>query len=293
MMDTFVSCLSVDPMDELTWLAMADWLEEHGSPESAELTRLTRRLASCQSWAEGGPLRARAWELIEGGYRTAPVIRRGPMSQRLALVLPGWFVMGSDEDPDHDERPGHVIRITKPFWLGVLPMSAEQAGVEEPLVGRFAGAPAVMGWSKALKVAAGGGYRLPTEAEWEYACRGGPLATREEFLFERPKAKPSKSDMVSSPSMVTLAGIDIEGYPANPLGLKHMHGLVSDWCVDWYAHDQDETDCVDPKGPEVGEMKVFRGGSWWAEAATCRAGYRDRMGDSSNPVYPVTLRVAL
>ncbi|MHC4113013.1 MAG: formylglycine-generating enzyme family protein [Planctomycetota bacterium] len=114
------------------------------------------------------------------------------------------------------------------------------------------------------------GYRLPTEAEWEYACRAGTKTT---FFFGN---NPSK-----------LAGYawfdeNAGGKPQpvgqkrpNPWGLYDMHGNVWEWCNDFYKVDYyQESPEENPKGPKTGETKVVRGGAWKFSNESCRSGYR-------------------
>ena len=103
----------------------------------------------------------------------------------------------------------------------------------------------------------GTGYRLPTEAEWEYACRAG---ARARYHFgDAPTVLPRYAwFQENSRDSVQPVGC----WPANAFGLHDMHGNVWEWCWDWYG-PYDPSACVDPTGPASGNARVLRGGSWY------------------------------
>jgi formylglycine-generating enzyme required for sulfatase activity len=126
---------------------------------------------------------------------------------------------------------------------------------------------------------AGHTFRLPTEAEWEYACRAGtttPFAigatlssTQANFDGQFPYGEAETGRALQKTTKVG-------SYPANNFGLFDMHGNVWEWCADWldslgYQHSPKR----DPQGPEAGQMRVLRGGSWRNHAVTCRSAYRN------------------
>ena len=124
-------------------------------------------------------------------------------------------------------------------------------------------------------------YRLPTEAEWEYACRGGrpssqpfgvgdgrTLSSREANLDgNSPYGGADKGQFLKSTCRVG-------SYPANALGLFDMHGNVWEWCADWYGPYL-PGNATNPTGPAGGSFRVERGGSWGDSAAGCRAARRN------------------
>ncbi len=121
-------------------------------------------------------------------------------------------------------------------------------------------------------------YRLPTEAEWEYACRAGTttpfhfgetISTDQanydgDFVYGDGKKGPRRQ-------RTTPVG----AFPANAFGLHDMHGNVYQWCQDWYG-DYPPRDVTDPKGPEKGLARVLRGGSWKSNPLSCRSAERLR-----------------
>jgi formylglycine-generating enzyme len=120
-------------------------------------------------------------------------------------------------------------------------------------------------------------YRLPTEAEWEYACRAGTttpfhfgetISTDQANYYGEAIYGPGKKGV--DRKKTTLVG----SFPANAFGLHDMHGNLYVWCQDWYG-DYPQKDVVDPTGPEKGGYRVLRGGSWSYDPWLCRSAFRD------------------
>jgi formylglycine-generating enzyme required for sulfatase activity/serine/threonine protein kinase len=116
-------------------------------------------------------------------------------------------------------------------------------------------------------------YRLPREAEWEYACRGGPLADKAESAFDFCCPKPANVLLPAqanfSHGQVLKGPCKVGSYPPNPLGLYDMHGNVSEWCEE----------PLDPKGPQGASIRVTRGGSWLNGPDLCRAASRSGLAE--------------
>src|SRR5262249_45938036 len=107
-------------------------------------------------------------------------------------------------------------------------------------------------------------YRLPTEAQWEYACRGGPSFQDEctfDFYFDRPSNQPSEKQATSASNRAFPRKVG--EYPPNRLGLHDMHGNVWEWCDDIFG------------GAAGGSARVIRGGSWNNNAEYCAAASRN------------------
>ena len=228
------------------------------------------------------------------------------IGMRLTLIPAGEFLMGSpdsDKDAAADEKPRHRVRITRPFYLGKYEVTrAEYKAVtgQEPsfLKGNPNNPVDSVPWLDAVRFCNqlsereglkpfyeisgetvlvpgwnGTGYRLPTEAEWEYACRAG-TATR--FSFGDDEASLGEFSWFAGNADNSGGGTHEVGQKrANDFGLHDMQGNVWEWCWDWYAADYyKESPVDDPRGPSQPPFRVFRGGCWVKSPAHCRPACR-------------------
>ena len=177
----------------------------------------------------------------------------GPRGITFVLIRPGEFVMGSNGDWMGFRETDHRVTISRPFYMG------KYEATERQLRGDGGDKPATsVSWHAAtafcqeLSLATGMPFRLPTEAEWEYACRAG-TTTRfswgTQWWSEDAARKP------------------------NAWGLYDMHGNVQEWCTDWHGEYGSEA-VMDPQGPETGDGRVRRGGSWSGTVGFCRSARR-------------------
>lgn len=191
----------------------------------------------------------------------------------LLLVPPGSFMMGAsgqDKESQKSEMPAHEVKLTKPFYLGrteVTQLQWELIMNNNPsaIFGRNVPVHRVA-IHELETFAQKTHFRLPTEAEWEYACRAGTSAPRygelEAIAWDSANAK--------SPMPVSQKN-------ANALGFYDMLGNVQEWCADFYGRDyyaQCGASVNDPTGPATGKFRVSRGGSWASIDKACRAPYR-------------------
>jgi formylglycine-generating enzyme required for sulfatase activity len=130
-------------------------------------------------------------------------------------------------------------------------------------------------------------YRLPTEAEWEFACRAGSTNTYS-FGDDPAQADPFAWTLENSESKTHPVG---EKKP-NAWGLYDMHGNVWEWCSDWFAKDTNITPLMDPVGPSAGKFKIFKGGGWNQTVEFARPANRFMMSPS-NGIHFVGFRLAL
>ena len=130
-----------------------------------------------------------------------------------------------------------------------------------------------------VAVAGGPGYRLPTEAEWEYACRSWtvtPFHFGHSATGKEANLRPGPSTGYGGPGWTAANRTTRCGaYPGNARGLYDMHGNVAEWCWDWFASDYPrKSPETDPAGPETGTHRVLRGGSWTAYERNARSAGR-------------------
>jgi len=202
----------------------------------------------------------------------------------MVLIPAGKFKMGShasEEGRDTIETQ-HVVILTKPFYMGKYEVTQEQW---ETVMGNnpsyFKGAKLPVtdvSWDdcqkfiKKLNGVTKGKYRLPTEAEWEYACRAG---TTTAYSFG---SKITPKDANYGGSKIEKE-VEVGSYKPNAFGLYDMHGNVLEWCEDWDAAYPKES-VIDPKGPATGDYRVLRGGSYFPDPdSSLRSAFRLRFAD--------------
>ncbi len=222
------------------------------------------------------------------------------IGMKLLLIPAGEFMMGSsdsDKDASDDEKPQHQVRITRPFYLGVTEVTQGQywsVTGENPSF--FKGSDDLpveqVSWNDAIAFCnklsereglkpyyqsgagvqlGGDGYRLPTEAEWEYACRAG---TSTRYSFGDDEASLGEYAWFRGNSSRKTHPVGQK--PPNKFGLYDMHGNVSEWC--WEVYDQG---CYRPppvidasSPPEQASGRVRRGGGWGGASRFARSAMR-------------------
>ncbi len=222
------------------------------------------------------------------------------IGMELVLIRPGKFIMGSPKDEwghEADEEQ-HEVEISRPFHLGAYEVTQAQyvqvMGVKNPSSFSAEGTSKdkVIGldtsqfpveqvsWDEAVefcrKLSAlpneqrgGRTYRLPTEAEWEYACRAG---TTSEFYYGNSPSL-ARANFNGGDKGRTMK---VGSYKPNPFGLFDMHGNVHEWCADFYDKDYyKRSPNQDPECQARMDWHVLRGGSWFDDPRECRAANRN------------------
>lgn len=213
----------------------------------------------------------------------------------MVYVEGGIFRMGWDEDVESDEYPEHNVTLTS-FCIGETEVTQElwnavMGSNPSHFIGDKLPVESVS-WNdcqmfiEKLNALTGKNFRLPTEAEWEYAARGGKLSKGYKFsggdeLFNVAWCADNSSEKTH----------EVATKQANELGLYDMTGNVWEWCQDWYGNYSGQPQ-YDPSGPEIGLYRVFRGGAWSSSENGCRTVYRN--DDEPTFIYnALGLRLAL
>jgi formylglycine-generating enzyme required for sulfatase activity len=234
----------------------------------------------------------------------APKALVNSVGMSFVLVPAGSFQMGSpDPEPGHraNEGPVHEVVVGNPFYLGVHPVTQGQfLAVTGRNPSRFTptngGGPdhpvEMVSWDDAVAFcralgerpeerAAGRKYRLPTEAEWEYACRAGTATAfghGAAFAGGQGNFDAAYPYGDTPPTPATGRTTPVGRFPASAWGLHDTHGNVWEWCADWYGEGYYRGSPLrDPPGPPQGRVKVLRGGSWRNQGRACRAAYRNAL----------------
>jgi formylglycine-generating enzyme required for sulfatase activity len=189
------------------------------------------------------------------------------------------------QEAEDIEKPAHEVTIGKPFYMGKFEVTYKQhrqiMGTE---ASRFGGAiwplqaPSwndAQDFCKRASAKCGLTLRLPSEAEWEYACRAG---TRTNYHSGDAEADLARAAWYENNSGGTTHPVGQK--EANAFGLHDIHGNVWEFCEDWFG-DYSTEPATDPKGAANGEYRVLRGGSWAQILIMCRSSFRNRVGPDS------------
>lgn len=264
--------LSIQPEGE-TWTSYNE--EEVATAVNGVITAIAEGVALITVTTEDGNHTAQC---------TVTVIHPG--ESEMIAVEGGTFTMGysDNEFPEHTiyERPTHEVTlndfkiakypVTQKQWMAIMDDSPNYFKGDNLPVENVSWDDAQLFISR-LNEATGKNYRLPTESEWEYACRGGKSSAQNKYSGSNDLNRVGwcsfNSDRISHP---------VGTKAPNELGIYDMSGNVWEWCHDWAAAYTNEPK-INPQGPETGDYRIIRGGSYISDYLKCRVSYRS----SANP----------
>ncbi|MCK4375639.1 MAG: formylglycine-generating enzyme family protein [Candidatus Brocadiae bacterium] len=210
------------------------------------------------------------------------------LGMAFALLPPGEFIQGSaGEELGHEasEGPQRRVRITRGFYMGVHEVTQEQYAEvmrKNPSKFRSAKNPVErVSWNDAVEFCSrlseeeGRTYRLPTEAEWEYACRSGSTTA---YCYGDDPGQLGEYAWYKGNSGEKTHEVGLK--QPNAWGLYDVLGNVWEWCQDWYA-DYEPGLSEDPRGPVNGIFRAVRGGSWFDYPSPFRSASRGRNSPSN------------
>ncbi|MDA1050998.1 MAG: formylglycine-generating enzyme family protein [Planctomycetota bacterium] len=275
---TFVSGASVEKEDRanqdvsaLSWDELRSQAKKLGVPAKGNRKKLEAKVRQARSRVGQAP--------------TSPEAAALSVVQRMRWIPPGRFLMGSPEGDEMAykwEKPQHEVTLSHGYWLFDTPVTQQLwLAVMNDNPSHFPGPirpVEQVSWEdcQTFLQQINGAIRdlnltLPTEAEWEYACRAGTM-TRYAFgdRISRDQANYYESEQKKHETS------DVKSFAPNARGLFDMHGNVWEWCQDYWAGDYKNAAAIDPTGPSQGHDRVLRGGSWDLNARLVRSAFRIR-----------------
>lgn len=247
-----------------------------------------RQAEERQRAAEAAARRRQAAEAERRRLAQLPREIQNSLGMAFVLVAAGTFEMGSpatESGRDADEGPVHAVTLSRPFYLGKYEVTQGQweavmgtTPSRFPRCGRTCPVEMVS-WDDAQAFIAALNrqegvpvYRLPTEAEWEYAARAG---TQTAYHFGHTARELERYAWYGDNGLFRAGTHPVGQKQPNGWGLYDMHGNVWEWVADWYGkHTYSSRPAMDPRGPRTGTQRVFRGGDWAISARHCRAASR-------------------
>ena len=209
--------------------------------------------------------------------------------QRMRWIAPGEFMMGSPESEAEreDDEIRYKVTLSQGYWLAdtACTQALWQAVMgENPSEFQSKDKPVeTVSWEDVQRFierlnagVPGQAFRLPTEAEWEYACRAGstgPFWFGDQITPEQVNYDGEYPYAGGKKGVYREESVAVKALPCNRWGLYQMHGNVWEWCQDWYG-DYGSAAVVDPAGPDDGDQRVLRGGGWFGGGASARSARR-------------------
>ncbi|MFW5488740.1 MAG: formylglycine-generating enzyme family protein [Desulfovibrio sp.] len=236
------------------------------------------------------PQWASAWGMDCYGVHADIIIN--DVTQRMRWIPPGKFLMGSPESEfdRKDDETQHEVTLTHGFWLADTACTQELwEAVMENNPSKFSGEPELpvdsVSWQNCQnfcqKVSAllpDIRLTLPTEAQWEYACRAGtetPFSFGENITPAQVNYDGTRPYADGQEGRFRKKTVPVKALECNQWGLYQMHGNVWEWCQDWYG-EYPTSSVVDPFGADSGENRLIRGGCWIRYGGSVRSAYRGR-----------------
>lgn len=227
--------------------------------------------------------------VVQGQPKEPPKTFTNSLGIKFVWIPPGSFMMGSpmEESERQANETQHKVTLTKGFYMGVYTVTQEEwQQVMNKNPSEFKGEKNLpveaISWEDCQEFIAKlrekdkKPYRMPTEAEWEYACRAG---TKTPFHFgetiSTDQANYDGEGVYGNGKKGRFLGrtLPVGTFPANAWGLHEMHGNVWQWCQDWYG-EYPQGDAVDPVGAKTAKGRVLRGGAWYSDPLGCRSAFR-------------------
>lgn len=281
MVVNIVGLMGIDNIDD----AIGEYNRfEHGKLNSDDAFAIFTWLSQVQYAEHTEPMVRASQNEIESYDNKTVFTVDGKVSFTMIRVDGGSFIMGGnidDEDSYDHERPRHEVnvssfligetQVTQELWEAVMGNNPSNfKGKNEPVD--------TVSWHdcqsfvKKLNEKTGKKFRLPTEAEWEYAARGGRLSKNYTFSGSNDRNEvawhPGNSEFEAPHEVKTKL--------PNELGIYDMSGNVLEWVNDWFSEYPSDKQ-TDPSGPSSGIYKVLRGGSWYNPSSFCRVSFRNYM----------------
>jgi formylglycine-generating enzyme required for sulfatase activity len=264
--------------------------QAHPTPKVGDTTSTTQQVAQAQPTPKLGDTTSTTQQVAQAqpDPKLGDTVTNS-VGMKLVYIPPGEFIMGSPENEQHrrNNEKQHRVILTKGFWMGATEVTQRQwktvmgnnpskfDGPDLP-VERVSWNDAVE-FGKKLSRKEGKRYRLPTEAEWEYACRAAtttPFNTGKTISTDQANYNGKHTYDSGREGVFRKNTTPVAAFSPNAWALFDTHGNVYEWCADWYAKDCPTDAVTDPTGPGTGTSRVSRGGSWNARPRICRSAFR-------------------
>lgn len=258
----------------------------------AAMAMLTMTYVGCKGGQGEGEGEGEGGEVKTTEMPDTMTIKVGDSEFSMSKVEPGTFTIGpvaGDKNVTPEEKPAHKVDLTQRFYIGQTEVTQDlYQAVMGTNPSNFKGAKNLpveqvsyndaIEFCKRLSEKTGHTFTLPTEAQWEYAARGGQKAPTEPQLYAGSN---NIGDVTWFEDNSGEKTHPVASKAPNAIGLYDMTGNVFEWCLDWYGSYKGG-DVTNPEGPASGKDRVIRGGSWRGDAKNCRVSYRYNYGPDHN-----------